>query len=610
MKPHLEADRQLWLELLSSPSVLSAFPNVETSLSWGLRASLKKSGLSVWWSQFVSVQKFLQEHGTFDASRSELVKVFQAAHRHFDVTAQEGFAEVFSSLASEISDVSLRYAYFVQGKNCEESDVIALPDFIVYGVETKQLDSVLESLARVYQGSRFAPLFAAIRSKVEALSAKTVTSCRPACFEPLLVCEEPGILASAWASSKSVQRLPLLVALAPGLNPTALPFAVSRVCEFYRSLPPADGVRLLCVYLDLLLSRTMTEESSNLKGLLDPLLEANPAERFQLLSYPSIPVEDQSLLESLEASMGKSDVKVWWSQFLTLRKTQGAALDGIFQKALRRLPAVRDQEGFLEVFNSIAERLFTQRDEEGLISFLRILPSTSEVIRPWYKALIERHLHEKTVINGEILLAIFIESEAYRQVDRTFLVNLINDLAGRRNFNAVSALHTLCRAATLEAAELSPVLEYLLAYYASGIKDAALIEDMRRSFSSFVTAQDPRLAPVVHALVSRMDNVPRNDARWANFAAVLALMQNSDLFLEDSVKVLESLAGNPPVHCFGLVFPRVSRLSAEQKFRLARCYGVALGHLKNDKHKDEIVKALPNGWMQGQLRRDEAWEEF
>ncbi len=607
LTPILEANRLLWLELLGYPSVMSAISTIEKSLLWGLRASLKKSELNVWWGQFLGVQKVLQERGTFEASRQELAQIFQAAHVRFDLTGQERFAEIYQPFATEITDVSLRYAFFAQGTKCEGSDVADLPDFIVYGVDTKQLDSVLESLAKVYQGSRFAPLFNAVRSRVEALEAKTVASCRQASCEPLLVCEEPGILESVWARSKSVQRLPFLVEVAPALNHAALPFAISRVSQYYGSLPPADGVRLLCVYLDLLLRRKMTEEASQIKGFLDPLLKAHPAQRVQVLEFPSIPVENESLLESLEAALGKSDLTIWWGQFLTLRTTQGPALDGIFQKALRRFPDVRNQEGFVEVYNSIAQGLLDRNDEAGLLSFLKLLPVTESaaVVLPWYKALIEQR-----PISTETLTAL-METGAYLHLDRTMLISLINKLTEQRNFNVASEVRILCRAASLQPADLPPLLEYFLAYYASGIGDAVLIEDIKGSFSYFVAGADARLAPVIHGICARMDKVQRNDARWAPFAELLSMMERCDLFVEDSVKILESFAGNPPIQCFRLVFPKVSRLSAEQKFRLAKCYGVALGHLKSDKHKDEIVKALPNsGWMQEQLRKDESWEEF
>ena len=319
----------------------------------------------------------------------------------------------------------------------------------------------------------------------------------------------------------------------------------------------------------------------------------------------AIPVTEASLVENLRTVIGKADPTDWWNQFLILRTSQGSAMEGVFQDALRHSPgAVNNREGFAEIFNGIAKRLFDQRDDAQLISFLRLLPvgKTDKLVHPSFRALIERNIQEKRPV-GEWTetLAALRGTKAHLSVDRAVVLNLLTYLIESKT---VGEVHHLCP--LLEPAELRPALDYFMEYYASGLTDGILINEMRKTVGYFSAAKDPRIAPLIHAVASRLK---KDDPLWTNFADLYGLMvNNSELFLEDSVQLLERLAANPPLQCFRTPIREIGqRFKREQKFRVSRAYAVAFGHLP----VDELLGALPNGhWLIDLLRRDESWEEL
>ena len=198
LEPLLAADPLLRLQLFSKPLISDELPVQESSLLKDL-ISIATAEPSVWWGHFQSVQRVLKERGTYGAFHNQLATIFMQVHHTSPLSGQAGFAEVYAALADGLSDVKLRFAFFVKGCRREEADVLALPDFIGYGVEAGNLKGAIKSLERVYQATPFAPLFSAIRSKILALESPTTAACRTICNEQFLVCEYPQILSAAWA---------------------------------------------------------------------------------------------------------------------------------------------------------------------------------------------------------------------------------------------------------------------------------------------------------------------------------------------------------------------------------------------------------------------------
>ncbi len=273
-------------------------------------------------------------------------------------------------------------------------------------------------------------------------------------------------------------------------------------------------------------------------------------------------------------------------------------MESVFQEALRRSPGdVIGREGFAEVYTACAKRLFDQRDDGQLVSLLRLLPDG--LVNTWFQALIERNIQEKRpVAEWTETLAAFREAKA---ANRAVVLKLLAYLIGSK---AAREVHQLCP--RLQAAELPRALDYFMTYYSSGLADGVLIDELRKGIGYFSAAKDLRIAPLIHAVASRLK---KNDPLWTNFAKLYELMvNNSELFLEDAVQLLERLAADPPLQCFTIRIKEVKqRLKNDQKFRVAKAYAVAFGHLP----VDELLSALPNGnWLMDLLCRDESWEEF
>ena len=222
LQQKISSDPIYRLRVLSNPALLAQVVISENLLLESLIETAGRSELAVWWGHFQLVHRLLQERGTYGVHLNQLAKIFMSVHRKTPLTALAGYAETSNSLAEGVSEPNLRFAFFIYGTRCEEADVMALPDFICYGVETGQLRPALKSLERVYQGTRFAHLFGAIRSEIAALESPSSSACRQICTEQFRVCEEPKILAAAWANSEDVQ-VSFLRDIALRLGPNALP---------------------------------------------------------------------------------------------------------------------------------------------------------------------------------------------------------------------------------------------------------------------------------------------------------------------------------------------------------------------------------------------------
>ncbi len=141
LTPLLE-DPTLRLQLLSNRLISAEIPAQLAQLLACLRASMAEP--AVWWGHFFTVRQLLPKNEL----SQELASVLQAAIQKWDLTAQDGYAEVYQTVMAGVSDVKDRLSMFIHGGRFEETDVMNLPDYIVYGIEKGQLKSVLESFRK------------------------------------------------------------------------------------------------------------------------------------------------------------------------------------------------------------------------------------------------------------------------------------------------------------------------------------------------------------------------------------------------------------------------------------------------------------------------------
>ena len=174
----------------------------------------------------------------------------------------------------EFSEAAVRLYFLLHGtgwKTINESDVIDLPNFIGYGCATKQLGVMLQSLERIYQGSRYEPLVSEVCRRIKNPAC---IDARQACVEELLVHKDVP-MSHAWKLYEMEQQLPFLLKIAPTVPDEALPMALSRVCALSRTLPALDSFDLLTAYLNRLLRQNgpyCASYKPKLIELLEPLL--------------------------------------------------------------------------------------------------------------------------------------------------------------------------------------------------------------------------------------------------------------------------------------------------------------------------------------------------
>ena len=482
----------------------------------------------------------------------------------------------------------------------ETSDIINLPDQIA--AKAGAVESLMASLKRIYKDTRFAPLCKAIKAKILSVGERTPDVCRQAVIELLRVCDDPQIASQTWTYNSEI-RLSFLMESASTMPEASLACALNHVCKYGRELNLSEKIPLLAVYLERLKKRSPPYTFSlTYEPMLIELLEAH-LQSDHLKAYPkAIEAIEQSLyakaallLSNLRQSLpiAKTAPRLWWKEMLEVQgriqeRNHIEEFDAIFLEALTQ---VHKQEGFADVFNRVANRVLERKDEKALLSIMS-----------------------------------FLRSSSFQQADRAFLINLLCFLTSRLEKTTPDeavGVHFLCDSVKPASGEIPHLLDYFLAYYPTllNLETAGLlIDDIRRSLGYFSSSNDTRIAPIIHQLVAVLMKAPKNKPLWSNFAGLLSEMEKIDLFLEDSIVVLETVASqtfinsvsikSPPFECFKQQIVGIKkRLGDDQKTRLAKACGAVFAKAAAERREIDFNKAVPSiEWVREQLKKEGSQE--
>jgi len=102
-----------------------------------------------------------------------------------------------------------------------------------------------------------------------------------------------------------------------------------------------------------------------------------------------------------------------------------------------------------------------------------------------------------------------------------------------------------------------------------------------------------------------------DSALWSKFQSLLRTVVGDARFIEDVIVALETVAGIPAAaSCFEVSIPQLGKRKPDQKQRIVLAFATAIQLQTDPEMGARMIGALPEGWLSGQLRKEETWEAF
>lgn len=116
---------------------------------------------------------------------------------------------------------------------------------------------------------------------------------------------------------------------------------------------------------------------------------------------------------------------------------------------------------------------------------------------------------------------------------------------------------------------------------------------------------------IVRDLADLLVREKADSALWSKFKTLLTTLVQDGRFVDEVIVVFETVAAAADaVGCFEVTIPQLAKRKPDQKQRIARAYAAAIQLQSDPRTKDRMIGAFADGWLLGQLRKDESWEAF
>lgn len=116
---------------------------------------------------------------------------------------------------------------------------------------------------------------------------------------------------------------------------------------------------------------------------------------------------------------------------------------------------------------------------------------------------------------------------------------------------------------------------------------------------------------IVRDLAGLLVREKADAALWSKFRSLLTNLVQEVKFVEETIVVFETVARTvDAAGCLEVAIPQLGKRKMAQKQRLAKAYVTAIQLQADPKVKDRLIATLPDGWLIGQLQRDESWEAY
>ena len=116
---------------------------------------------------------------------------------------------------------------------------------------------------------------------------------------------------------------------------------------------------------------------------------------------------------------------------------------------------------------------------------------------------------------------------------------------------------------------------------------------------------------IIRDLAGLLVREQADSALWSKFQSLLTTLVREGKFAEEVIVVFETVARTAAAAgCFEVALPQLGKRKQDQKQRIARAYIAAIQLQSDPIIKDRMIAILPEGWLCGQLRKEETWEAF